>query len=237
MTQIFPAIDIINGSCVRLTEGAEDSKKDYGISPLEMALQYEDAGAEYLHIVDLDAAFGNGNNYNIVSKIAQKTALKIQLGGGIRTTDQAEKIFNLGVSQIIIGSTAIKKPDLVCRWLEDFGPEKIVIGADTIEGRIAINGWKELSKKSLTDFITEFHRASAQKFLCTDISKDGKLGGSAIELYKKLKEEFPRAQFLASGGVTTLEEIEELKSMNIYGIIVGKAIYEGRIELSKLFQK
>lgn len=235
MTHIFPAIDIINGSCVRLTEGAENTKKDYGISPLDMAKKYEDAGAEYLHIVDLDAAFGRGNNYGIVSEIVNQTSLKVELGGGIRTTDQAEETLNLGVSQIIIGSTAIKNPELVFRWIADFGSERIVIGADTLNGNIAINGWKDISNKSLSEFIKDYQEAYAQKFLCTDISKDGKLQGSAIELYKRLQNEFPKAQFLASGGVTTIEEINELRDMEMYGIIVGKAIYEGRIELDKLF--
>jgi len=236
MTRIFPAIDIMNGSCVRLVEGQHNSRKDYGIKPLDMALKYQDLGAEYLHIVDLDAAFGEGNNYEVVEEITKKTNLKIELGGGIRTTDQAKQILDLGVSQLIIGSTAIKNPDLVKEWLNDFGSEKIVIGADSLDGRIAINGWKELSETTLDDFIADYQEASATTFLCTDISKDGKLAGSAIELYKRLQEKFPAAKFLASGGVTTLEEIKELVDMDMYGIIVGKAIYEARIDLKKLFE-
>ena len=235
MTRIFPAIDIMNGSCVRLTEGREDSKKKYELNPLEMAQLYESKGAEYLHIVDLDAAFNKGNNYNLIKEIVEKTSLKIELGGGIRTTSQAEQLLNLGVSQLIIGSMTVKDPDLVCEWITDFGADKIIVGADVRDGFIAINGWKDLSEISLDEFIETFQRASAKRFLCTDISKDGKLQGSAIDLYKELNEKFPKLDFIASGGVTTLDEINKLKAMNMYGIIVGKAIYEGGMDLDKLF--
>ena len=235
MTHIFPAIDIMNGSCVRLVEGQHDSQKDYGIKPIDMAMKYQDLGATHLHIVDLDAAFGKGNNYALVQEIVENTHLKIELGGGIRTTHQAKQILDLGVSQLIIGSTAVKNPDLVKQWISDFGTEQIVVGADSLNGRIAINGWEELSEITLDDFIIDYQRASATKFLCTDISKDGKLQGSAIDLYKRLQMKFPEVKFLASGGVTTLEEIEELKEMEMYGIIVGKAIYENAIDLEKLF--
>ena len=235
MTQIFPAIDIMNGSCVRLVEGQHDSRKDYGIKPLEMAMKYQDLGAKNLHIVDLDAAFGKGNNYTQISEIVSKTTLNIELGGGIRTTDQAKQTLDLGVSQLIIGSAAVKNPDLVKKWISDFGAERIVVGADSLDGRIAINGWEKLSDVTLDEFIVDYQEASAVKFLCTDISKDGKLQGSAIDLYQRLQSDFPKAKFLASGGVTTLAEIEELVAMDMYGIIVGKAIYEGAIDLEKLF--
>lgn len=237
MTRIFPAIDIMDGCCVRLTEGFEETKKQYELSPIDMARLYESKGAEYIHIVDLDAAFNKGDNYKVVKEIASNTSLKIEFGGGIRTTAQVEELLNLGVSQLIIGSMAVKNPDLVYRWINDFGANSIVIGADVRNGYIAINGWNDLSDLSLIEFINQYKNASAKKFLCTDISKDGKLEGSAIELYKELKVKFPELDFLASGGVTTLDEILELRSMSMYGIIVGKAIYEGGMDLDKLFKK
>jgi phosphoribosylformimino-5-aminoimidazole carboxamide ribotide isomerase len=235
MSRIFPAIDIMNGLCVRLTEGREEAQTKYDVSPLEMAKRYEASGAKYLHIVDLDAALNKGNNYNLVKQIVKNTSLKIELGGGIRSTNQVDEILDLGVSQIIIGSTAVKNPNLVKEWIVDFGPQKIVIGADTKDGKIAINGWKELSALTLYEFISNFSEASAQKFLCTDITKDGKLQGSAVELYSDLQKWFPKLDFIASGGVSTLEEVNELRRMKMYGIIVGKAIYEGAINLEKLF--
>ncbi len=235
MTKIFPAIDIMNGHCVRLTEGLEESQKRYDSSPLEMAIRYEEYGAENVHIVDLDAAFNKGNNYDVVREIIECTSLNIEIGGGIRTTSQVDELLSLGVSQVIVGSTAVKKPDVVKNWIHTFGADSIVIGADTKDGKIAINGWKDVSDVSLVSFIQDYAVASAQKFLCTDISKDGKMQGSSRSLYKELQVSFPTLDFLASGGVSSLQEIKELKAMNMYGIIVGKAIYEGIIPLENLF--
>lgn len=233
---ILPAIDIINGRCVRLTEGDPNRQKSYEVSPIMMAEIYEKAGATHLHIVDLDAALSQGNNIEAISEIITNTNLKIEIGGGIKSKSQVEKWLDLGAWRVIIGSAAVKNSAEVKSWIADFGSDKIVIGADTKDDQIMVQGWQATSKLKLEDFVDDYVKSGAQTFLCTDISKDGKLQGSAIQLYRKLMKDFPQTDFIASGGVSTLNEIGILQKMEVGGIIVGKAIFESAINLEKLFK-
>ena len=234
MTKIYPAIDIINGACVRLTEGKEALQTNYHVSPLEMARLYQDAGAKYVHIVDLDAALGNGNNQDIIKEIIIETDLKIQLGGGIRSHKQIESLLQLGVERIIIGSHAVKQKAETKQWIKNFGSNTIVIGADVSQGQIVIDGWKHKTTESIIEFVQEYVGSGAQNFLCTDISKDGKLEGASKDLYVQLMTQFPKAGFLVSGGIHTLSEIQEYINMDMEGIIIGKAIYEGKMAIHEI---
>lgn len=245
MIKIFPAIDIINGQCVRLTEGKLSEQTKYTISPLEMAIKYQKAGAKFLHIVDLDAALNQGSNLDIITIICKNTDLEIQVGGGIKSAEQIKSLLNIGVKQVIIGSMAVKNKSLVKSWIKTFGNDRIIIGADTINGHIAINGWKKISNDRIEDFISSYSniremglspKSETFTFLVTEISRDGKLQGADLDLYKKLQHKFPNIKFIVSGGVSSMEEIQKFNSLNMYAVIVGKAIYEDRIAISKLFK-
>jgi phosphoribosylformimino-5-aminoimidazole carboxamide ribotide isomerase len=237
MIRILPAIDIIDGKCVRLTKGDYNTKKVYDTEPLEMAKQYEDCGIEQIHIVDLDGAkSAHPVNLKIVESIKNKTSVKVEFGGGIKTDQAISDCNNAGVDQFIIGSLAVKDPDKVKKWISHKGADRFVIGADVSEGHIAINGWQEASEVKLDAFIYDYKEAGAIYFLCTDISKDGMLQGSSKELYKELITNSPTIKLIASGGVTSLEEVEELHSIGCDAAIIGKAIYENRISLEEMQQ-
>ncbi|WP_027419486.1 1-(5-phosphoribosyl)-5-[(5-phosphoribosylamino)methylideneamino]imidazole-4-carboxamide isomerase [Crocinitomix catalasitica] len=232
--RIIPAIDIINGKCVRLTRGDYSTKKIYADDPLEMAKQFEDNGIKYLHLVDLDGAKANTIiNYNVLEKIANQTNLKIDFGGGLKTTADATIAFNSGAYQITGGSIAVKYPSVFLEWLEQFGSDKIILGADCIDNKIATNGWLEHSDLDVIEFINAYQQKGLQSVICTAIENDGMLAGTADDLYRKILAE-TNIDLIASGGVNNLENLLELKSMGCEGAIVGKAFYEGRISLKQL---
>ena len=231
MIELIPAIDIIEGKCVRLSKGDYSTKKVYG-DPVEMALLLEEKGFERLHIVDLDGAKSKHIvNDEVLRNITSATSLKVDFGGGIKTDDDIEKAFSSGAQMVTIGSVAVANPDLFGKWLRKYGTERIILGADVREGRIAVNGWMEDSGTDLMDFLGKYTGMGVRKVLCTDISRDGMLGGPSINLYKNILEKFPDLHLIASGGIASLEDIKELDKMGIPAVVFGKAIYEGRIDL------
>ena len=237
MIRILPAIDIIEGKCVRLTKGDYDTKKIYDTEPLEMAKQYEDCGITQIHIVDLDGAkSAHPQNLKIVEAIKTQTNVQVEFGGGIKSDQAINDCNNAGVDQFIIGSLAVKDSEKVKGWIKQMSPERFVLGADVKDGLIAINGWQEASDTKLQSFIDQYKRVGAIYFLCTDISKDGMLQGSAIELYKEIISESPDIKLIASGGVSSLKEVEELDEIGCDAAIIGKAIYEKLIKLNELTQ-
>lgn len=235
MISIIPAIDVIEGKCVRLSQGDYGQKKVYNENPLEVAKVFEDAGIKRLHLVDLEGAKAKRViNAKVLEQIASKTSLHIDFGGGIKSTNDLKMVFNCGARQATIGSVAVTNKEMVISWLDIFGAEKIILGADVKDSKIAISGWLDVTKIKLIDFIKDYNELGLDYVLCTDISKDGMLQGTSIKLYQKLIEEFPDLNILASGGITDINEIERLHSMGVYGVIVGKAIYEGFITLKQL---
>lgn len=232
---IIPAIDIIDGKCVRLTQGDYTQKKIYNENPLEVAMQFEDAGISRLHLVDLDGAkAGKIVNYKVLENIARNTSLVIDFGGGIKADEDIKRVFNCGAAMATVGSMAAKQPLRFHQWLEQYGSEKILLGADVKEEKIAIHGWLEQTEINILDFLEQHIRKGLRQAFCTDISKDGLLEGPAIALYKKIIERFPQLQFIASGGVGTIDDLVQLKAIGCHGVIIGKAIYEGKISMSDL---
>jgi phosphoribosylformimino-5-aminoimidazole carboxamide ribotide isomerase len=233
--EIIPAIDIIEGKCVRLTEGDYSSKTEYAFSPLEMAKQYEELGFKRVHLVDLDGAkAGKVINWKIVEELASTTNLSIDFGGGVKTIAEVERILGLGVTYVTVGSIAAKQPIEFSSWLETFGAEKFFLGADVRDQKIMTAGWLERTDIDLSEFIKQYMERGVNHFFCTDISKDGQLMGPATELYKNIIESFPGINLIASGGVSSLSDLSELKKIGCSGAIVGKAIYEGKIALQDL---
>ncbi len=239
--RIIPAIDIIDGKCVRLTKGDYNTTKIYNENPLEVAKQFEGAGIEYLHMVDLDGAkAAHVVNYRVLELVASKTNLKIDFGGGLKSDDDIITAFNSGARQITGGSIAVKNRDTFERWISKYGSQKIILGADCKNEKIAISGWLEESSLEVIPFIKDYQKQGIQYVVCTDISKDGMLEGPSIDLYKNIIEECTNGssgqsiKLIASGGVTTIEDIEKLSEINCEGVIIGKAIYENRITLKEL---
>ena len=233
--RIIPAIDIIDGKCVRLTQGDYAQKKVYNENPLEVARTFEAAGLKYLHLVDLDGArAGKVTNWRVIDTITKNTSLQVDFGGGIKTEEEIRKLFSAGVKQVNLGSIAVKNPDLVRDWIENYGADKIILSADVKSEKIAIGGWMEDSSISVIDFVNDYLRKGIRYIACTDISTDGMLTGPNVLLYSKLQEAFPSIKLIASGGVSSLKDLENLKQINIDGVIVGKAIYEGRVEIGEL---
>ncbi|MDP3556189.1 MAG: 1-(5-phosphoribosyl)-5-[(5-phosphoribosylamino)methylideneamino]imidazole-4-carboxamide isomerase [Bacteroidota bacterium] len=233
--EIIPAIDIIEGKCVRLTQGDYSQKTIYNENPLDVALEFQDLGIKRLHLVDLDGAKqGKVINYKVLEKLANKTNLKIDFGGGIKTNSDIHSVFEAGASMATIGSIAAKNKELFFSWVNKYSSEKILLGADVKNEKIAINGWLETTDILITDFIKENIDNGINALFCTDISKDGLLEGPAIDLYKKIIIEFPTLNLIASGGVANLKDLEDLKKIGCSGAIVGKAIYEKRITLNEL---
>ena len=232
---IIPAIDIIGGKCVRLTKGDYTQQKVYNENPLEVAMQFEEAGITRLHIVDLDGAkTGTIINLKVLETVAANTKLVIDFGGGIKKINDIESIFNAGASIATIGSIAVKHPELLEEWLMEFGADKFLIGADVLDGKIKIGGWLEDSGLEIFDFIGKMLGLGAINIFCTDISKDGAMEGPSIELYKTIIAQHPEINLISSGGVTTIEDVVELKAIGCSGAIIGKAIYEGNITLQQL---
>ena len=232
--ELIPAIDIINGQCVRLTKGDYDQKTVYG-EPLDMALEFERIGYERLHVVDLDGAKSKHIvNSSVLRRITTETQLTVDFGGGIKTDEDIETAFASGASMVTIGSIAVTQPELFMGWLERYGAEKIILGADVRHGKISINGWKEDSGEELLPFLKKYVDAGVKNVLCTEISKDGTLAGPAIDLYRDIMAEYPQLHLIASGGVSSKEDIEALDAAGIPAVVFGKAIYEGRIDLKEL---
>lgn len=235
MIQIIPAIDIINGKCVRLSQGNYNRCKIYRDNPLEVAKQFEDCGVKMLHLVDLDGAKGHvPENLSVLETIANKTGLKIEFGGGIKTIESLNSVLNAGASRVICGSVACTHPEQFIEWLQQFSGEKIVFGADLKDGIPAIHGWMETSESSFESLLEQFLQKGLQTAIITNIALDGMLQGPSTELYKKILDQFPALQLIASGGVSKIDDIIELDNINIPGVIVGKAIYEGKITLKEL---
>jgi phosphoribosylformimino-5-aminoimidazole carboxamide ribotide isomerase len=233
--QIIPAIDIIDGKCVRLTQGDYAQKIIYNENPLEVAKEFENIGVTRLHLVDLDGAkLGKVINYKVLEEIASKTKLSIDFGGGIKTDDDIETVFNYGADLATIGSIAVKNNELFFSWVKKYGAEKIFLGADVKNEKIAVGGWLETTNVSIYDFIEENLKEGIKQVFCTDISKDGLLQGPSFDLYKNMLTKFPALNLTASGGVSQLSDLNELKKIGCTGAIVGKAIYEGRITMNEL---
>jgi len=237
--RIIPAIDIIEGKCVRLSKGDYNTKKIYNENPLEVAKNFEAHGIQYLHLVDLDGAKSkNIVNHKILEEIASKTNLKVDFGGGLKTDKDLQIAFECGAHQITGGSIAVKDPDIFKSWIQKFGSEKIILGADAKNEKIAVSGWEEESSKELIPFIQEYQEEGINYVICTDISKDGMLEGPSFELYRRILEETSsedkKLKLIASGGISTFSELPELAELGCEGTIIGKAIYEGRIQMKEL---
>ena len=233
--EIIPAIDIIEGKCVRLTQGDYSQKKVYNENPLEVAKEFEDAGLKRLHLVDLDGAkAGQVKNWKVLESLAGKTSLVIDFGGGVKAEKDAQIIFDSGAAMITIGSMAVKDEETFVSWLKKYGTEKFLLGADVKDEKIAVHGWLETTDVWIYDFIRKYIEHGVQQIFCTDVAKDGVLLGPSIELYKTIIQKFPELHFIASGGVSNIEDVYALEEINCKGVIIGKAIYEGRIKLSEL---
>jgi len=231
----IPAIDIIEGKVVRLTKGDFDQQKTYSDNILTLAKAYEAAGARQLHIIDLDAARGKADNRDLVYEVIKSTTLSVQLGGGIRNETVLKECFDNGVAACIIGSLAVKDKTTLISWIKKYGADRIIIGADVREEYIATDGWLETSDLHINEFVEHYKRNEARRFLCTDISLDGTLEGTSNELYKSLMNRFPDLEFIASGGVSSMEDLVALESMGMYGVVIGKALLENRVDLKSLY--
>lgn len=233
--QIIPAIDLIDGKCVRLTEGDYSQKTEYGTSPLELAKMYEDMGIVRLHLVDLDGAkAGSVKNWKVAEEISSGTSLKIDFGGGVKTREEVIRIIDLGIDLVTVGSIAAKQPELFQLWLEEFGANQFMLGADVRDEFIMVGGWIEKSSISLIPYLQDYVSKGIQSVFCTDVSKDGRLEGPATELYLKIKKQIPEIHLIASGGVSCMDDLYALKEAGCDGVIIGKAIYEKRISLQEL---
>lgn len=237
MIELIPAIDLIDGKCVRLTQGDYDTKKIYNEDPLEVAQMFEDHGIRRLHVVDLDGARqGRIINYRTLERLASRTALIIDFGGGLKQEGDLEIAFESGAQMVTGGSIAVKNPEVFTSWITKFGSDKIILGADAKEKKIAISGWEETTDKELIPFIQGYFEKGITKTICTDISRDGMLQGAAIELYQEIQEAIPLLYVIASGGVSSIQDIEKLQEAGIPAVIFGKAIYEGKIQLKDLLR-
>ena len=235
MIELIPAIDIIDGKCVRLTKGDYDTKKIYNEDPVSVAKEFEAHGIRRLHVVDLDGARSKHIvNDKVLQRIARETNLVIDFGGGIKTDEDVARAFEAGAHMITIGSIAVTDPERSMEWLHKYGPEHIVLGADVRNGRVSINGWKEDSQEELIPFLDRYLSEGMRNVLCTDISKDGMLQGPSIALYRQVMEHYPDCHLIASGGVSSMDDIRALEAAGIPAVVFGKAIYEGKIKLEEL---
>lgn len=235
MIEIIPAIDIIDGKCVRLSQGDYESKKVYNESPVEVAKEFEANGISRLHVVDLDGAASHHIvNYKVLEQIATRTSLIIDFGGGVKSDEDLKIAFESGAQMVTGGSIAVKSPELFCHWIEVYGSDRIILGADVKDHKIAVNGWKDESACELFPFLEEYIKKGIQKVICTDISCDGMLQGPSTELYKEMLAEFPALYLIASGGVSKIDDIIALNEAGVPGVIFGKALYEGRITMKDL---
>ena len=235
MIELIPAIDLIDGKCVRLTKGDYEQKTVYGENPVAVAEEFERLGFKRLHVVDLDGAKSKHIvNDNVLRGITANTSLTVDFGGGIKTDDDIEKAFRAGAAMVTIGSVAVTHPELCRKWIERYGADRIILGADVRNGMISINGWKEDSTEPLIPFLKKYIDMGVKNVLCTDISKDGTLQGPALQLYKSVMQVFPTLHLIASGGVSSNNDINELEENNIPAVVFGKAFYEGKIDINKL---
>jgi len=235
MIEIIPAIDMIDGKCVRLTQGDYGKKTIYNENPLEVAFEFQDAGLKRLHLVDLDGAKAKKViNWKVLEKISSKTTLHIDFGGGVQSEEDLRIVFESGAKQITGGSVAVKQPDLFADWLSVYGGEKIILGADAKNEKVAVSGWEEGTELWVYDFVEKYVEMGVKYVISTDVAKDGLLQGPSFDLYKNLQEKCADLKIIASGGVSGIEDVEKLAEMNIYGVIIGKAIYENRIKLTDL---
>lgn len=237
MIEIIPAIDIIGGRCVRLTKGDYGAKKVYDCSPIDMAMRFADCGVRRIHLVDLDGArLGGPANLDTLEAVASKVDIEIEWGGGLSGDGALKSMFDAGASCGIIGSVAVREPELMHRWLRDFGQDRIILGADLRDGRVAVKGWTEDSSEDAASLIGRFLPDGLSQVICTDISRDGLLQGPAFDLYGELSERFPQLLLTVSGGISSMDDIERLDRMGLGRVIVGKAVYEGRITLKQIEQ-
>lgn len=233
--RIIPAIDIIDGKCVRLSKGDYSTKKVYNENPLEVAKEFEAHGIAYLHLVDLDGAKSKHIvNHKILEEIASNTNLKIDFGGGLKTDEDLRIAFESGAHQITGGSIAVKNPDTFTRWIKTYGADRIILGADALDEKVAVSGWQEESKEELLPFIQSYQKKGIQYVICTDISKDGMLQGPSFDLYQKILNGSNGLNLIASGGISTFDELPRLAEIGCEGTIIGKAIYENKIHLKQL---
>jgi phosphoribosylformimino-5-aminoimidazole carboxamide ribotide isomerase len=234
MIELIPAIDIIEGKCVRLTKGDYNTKKVYG-DPLEMAQQFEDLGMQRLHVVDLDGAKSKHVvNLSALRAITAHTGLIVDFGGGVKTDEDLEKVYEAGASLVTVGSIAITAPERYLKWLEKYGADRLILGADVRNGRVSINGWKEDSDVRLEDYLFRYMKEGTRNVLCTEISRDGTLTGPAIDLYRNIMELYPQCRLIASGGVGSTDDILALDAAGIPSVVFGKAFYEGKIDIKKI---
>ncbi len=233
--QIIPAIDLIGGKCVRLSQGDYSSKKEYHDDPVEMAKRFEDAGIRRLHLVDLDGAKAKKIvNGAVLEGICSQTSLTVDFGGGIQANEEIEKAFEFGASQVTGGSIAVKNPELFQEWIRKYGTARIILGADAKNKMIAVGGWEETTTVDLIPFIKDYVAKGISYVICTDVAKDGLLQGPSTDLYREILQEIPGLKLIASGGVSSFKDLEELEKIGVYGTIVGKAYYEGRVTLEEL---
>ena len=235
MIEIIPAIDLIDGKCVRLSQGDYAQKTIYNDNPVEVAKQFENAGIRRLHLVDLDGAkSGIIKNISVLEKIASQTSLSIDFGGGVKTASDFQSVLNAGAKYVAVGSVAVKQPQVFKEWLNDFGADKIFLGTDVNDNKLAVSAWQESTNIDIFEFLEEKTQQGINKVFSTDISKDGMLTGPAVELYQQLHSKFPNIELVASGGVSNINDIYEVEKAGCSGVIIGKAIYEGRITLAEL---
>jgi phosphoribosylformimino-5-aminoimidazole carboxamide ribotide isomerase len=232
---IIPAIDLIGGKCVRLSQGDYSTKKEYHDDPVEMAKRFEGAGITRLHLVDLDGAKAKKIvNASVLEGICSQTSLTVDFGGGIQANEEIEKAFDLGAKQVTGGSIAVKNSALFQEWIRKYGSERIILGADAKDRKIAVGGWEETTSEDLIPFVKNYVSKGISYVICTDVAKDGLLQGPSTELYQEILQEIPELKLIASGGVSSMKELEELEKIGVYGAIVGKAYYEGRVTLEEL---
>lgn len=230
-----PAIDLIDGKCVRLTQGDYATSHVYADNPVDMALRFEDMGFTRLHLVDLDGAKSRHVvNNHVLKAITQSTRLTVDFGGGVKTDDDMARVLDAGAEMVTCGSISVTQPEIVLKWLEKYGASHLILGADVKDGRISINGWQEESAHQLIPFLQTYLEAGLRNVLCTDISRDGMLQGPAIDLYKQILKTFPECQLIASGGVSCLDDILKLDAAGVPSVVFGKAIYEGKIDMKEL---
>ena len=235
MITIIPAIDIIDGKCVRLAKGDFSTKKIYSSDPLDVAKRFEDQGIKRLHLVDLDGARSKRIvNHHVLETIAKGTGLVIDFGGGLQSDNDLEIAFKSGAAQVTAGSIAVRDKSLVLQWLKKYGADKIILGSDIKNGFIAISGWQEQTKMGINDYLSEYRAVGVKTIICTDIDRDGVLKGPAFDLYQHIKKQFPSLELIASGGISSVRDVERLNSLGINGVIIGKALYEGQIKIEEL---
>ncbi|MEQ9591074.1 MAG: 1-(5-phosphoribosyl)-5-[(5-phosphoribosylamino)methylideneamino]imidazole-4-carboxamide isomerase [Cyclobacteriaceae bacterium] len=233
--KIIPAIDLVDGKCVRLTQGDFDQKKIYRENPVDVAKEFETADLEYLHLIDLDGAKkGQVVNWKVIVEIQDKTALKVDFGGGVKTEQEVDQLLELGIDRINIGSMAVREPEKFSSWMQQYGAENFILSADVKCDEVQINGWQENSSVNLYDLVEQFQAANLEYLACTDIATDGMLSGPNFGLYKKLRNRFPDLKIIASGGVSSIDDLLQLQYIKVDAAIVGKALYEGKIKLAEL---